>query len=647
MDSEKGSIGIDLPTLFMVSVVADAISSYLSDDDIRFLYGTCKYFRDWSSKKLTRGVDGKKPRLAYTEAQLHTSPQALKLCPAMLARHEVGPVSLEAQCAYGHVETYKFLCNSPQATKYFKPTDNFAEKITTASARGYTKLIEYMTDTFNLAEIPLESSDFINMKIIADSIKKGCENGHLGVVKRLCSVYATQLPKCHRRTYYNLAPSLEKACENQHTDVIMWAHEAHKMPKPIFVLPAYHIVHLLVVACAHNNSKIRDWICKTDINIAEKVKTMQATLTFLTKVCKTGHLDAIKWWHQMFKVTSDNINPETKVEFVHNACINGHLHIIQWMCKVLKLDVKNPNWAEGAVFRACANGHLHIVQWLTHAMFDFGRDNDCDTLKRACIEACRHGHIATAQWLCDITNMTASDFKRLYSRGMPEYGIHRSRPMGAILGIQWASELFALNINKLSSNFFHTILEMHHTIIEEATSKGDLRLIQELWKDFTMVNTYNRIVPMSSSDLVSFRKVILLEACKYGHLHVVQWLYETGTSVGLDDLKPDSDQALTNACTYGHLRMIQDLCTKFGLNVKSMKHENNKIIDTLLAVSCVEGHLHVARWLHVECNFTADDVAAVGYASVAPYMERPHPPIMRWLQMEFKVTPQDVQIQSS
>jgi hypothetical protein len=296
MDSEEGSIIIGLPGLFRITVVADMISSRLSDDDLRFLYGTCRYFRHWSSEKLAERAGGEAPRLAYTEEQLHTSPQTLKLSSAMLYRHKMGLAPLVARCAYGHAETYKFLHNSPKFTEFCKPADDFAQRITFASEKGYFKVLEYLLKQFSVRW----GEPLLETKEIEISIAKACENGHLAIAKWLCEACRTPLCGIEKGT---LLSALMEACANRHTDTVFWMH------KTVGATGFSHefMVLLLAEACACDHPEIRDWICESNTSIVDMVKTHIGTTHFLEKASITGHLHAIEWWDQKFKISREDI----------------------------------------------------------------------------------------------------------------------------------------------------------------------------------------------------------------------------------------------------------------------------------------------------------------------------------------------------
>ena len=82
---------------------------------------------------------------------------------------------------------------------------------------------------------------------------------------------------------------------------------------------------------------------------------------------------------------------------------------------------------------------------------------------------------------------------------------------------------------------------------------------------------------------------LMLGAAMNGHLHVMQWLYENGSS--LTDRTDSYESCLTYACKYGHLETIKWLVEK-GCSVNDM----NKYGTCVMIAACYK-KIEVVEWL--------------------------------------------------
>lgn len=541
---------MDLLQLFNYVIVADRIFSFLSDDDLRFLYGTCRIFRDACFNELRK----KGGSLVYTKAQLYISPQALKLSPKILYNHEVGRVSLEAQCAYGHVVTYKYICES--LSKYCKPSDSLAQKITIAAEKGYFEMLKHTFD--------LDSIHSVNIPHLVVNI---CKQGRLDIAKWLCEKCNISLHKV------GLEPT--ELCANHHTDIMLWLYD--KMPH---LFTKKRKAKLLALACANNNIMIR--------NLMHELDTKNEVHTFLSEITTTGHLCAVIWWYETFGIKVEDILSQDN--FIANICRKGHIQLAQWLYKTFDLI---DHFTKNVLDYACMGGHLHVMQWLVSVT-----NPDIYTLKQECYMSYNYGHMSLTQWLCEKSKLTALNYTSFHNMAMTN-NLYKYADFGVTQISYWFHQHFTLKLRP----------EAGMILLTKAITNGELHIIQWIWhackshhdfmdKVLTNAAKYGHLhVVRWAYETEHFTRpftgTIFCIACRGWHLHIMEYL-NTQFNLLTKANHKNILTLLSMSCSKGDLKTARWLHTKFKFTTEDIRANNYLIHRT----SCI--HSHIIRWLNME-----------------------------------------------
>ena len=83
----------------------------------------------------------------------------------------------------------------------------------------------------------------------------------------------------------------------------------------------------------------------------------------------------------------------------------------------------------------------------------------------------------------------------------------------------------------------------------------------------------------------------IYDACKYGHIEVLEWLKKSGQIY-----ENDKNNIISKACEYGHVKILNWLKNS-GYKIKSFPYY----------IDCASygGHIHILKWLH---NYDIDNI---------------------------------------
>ena len=83
----------------------------------------------------------------------------------------------------------------------------------------------------------------------------------------------------------------------------------------------------------------------------------------------------------------------------------------------------------------------------------------------------------------------------------------------------------------------------------------------------------------------------IYDACKYGHIEVLEWLKKSGQIY-----ENDKNNIISKACEYGHVKILNWLKNS-GYKIKSLPYY----------IDCASygGHIHILKWLH---NYDIDNI---------------------------------------
>lgn len=262
--------------------------------------------------------------------------------------------------------------------------------------------------------------------------------------------------------------------------------------------------------------------------------------------CKSGKLDFLRWSHETFGITAEDVKNDDCDAARDNcgegqfalclACEGGHLGVVKWLHATFALV--DDCAGEIALRRACEGGHLELVKWLC-SMVEFGSTAGSLALCRAC----RCGHLEVAKYLHVVFKFGADDVRdscwlRLACEG------------GHLKVAKWVHTTFGITDGDSKYNF---------------------------WLHF---------------------------ACEGGNLEVVKWLHETFRFTAASARKYNNS-ALLYACGGGHLEVAKWLHATFGFTADDARADNNYALWR----AWKNGHREVALWLYKTFELTGDDVA--------------------------------------
>lgn len=158
--------------------------------------------------------------------------------------------------------------------------------------------------------------------------------------------------------------------------------------------------------------------------------------------------------------------------------------------------------------------------------------------------------------------------------------------------------------------------------LKEACKRGHLHVMQWI----------QSIFKLSKHDL----SYAFQWACASGYLQIAQWLHVTYHLTPLD-AKQLENYALRWSCAYGHLNVVQWLHVTFGLTILDVRSNPD-----ILSGVCCGGRLNILRWLVTTFGLTIADIRTRNYDAIYWADSNGHLSIIRWLHNWFGITAREI-----
>jgi hypothetical protein len=247
----------------------------------------------------------------------------------------------------------------------------------------------------------------------------------------------------------------------------------------------------------------------------------------LVKACAGGHLDAVKFLCDTFKLTVADVERGDGAA-LQAAAAGGHLAVVTYLCKNYELTA-----GRGAFAQAVKCGHVAVAEKL-HT-YKLTGTNVREGAAAALPTACELGNAGMVHFLCERFRLTLQDV-----------GAHTSRALAA------AAAQGCLDIVTYLCEHLRLAGEgdgVWSGALWAAAGAGHLAVVQYVCNHFVL----------TSRDLCLKRSRAVRRAAE-GHLAVVVYLCERGAADG-----DAAARALRVATKGGHLNVARYLCARFDL----------------------------------------------------------------------------------
>ena len=142
----------------------------------------------------------------------------------------------------------------------------------------------------------------------------------------------------------------------------------------------------------------------------EKIVIPSNNIFFVNTAIEYGHLQILKWFHNLEKKIHCNPHFSAREYFLDDAVQYGHLNIIKWLLKLKNNDPYHcaEKFEIMYIYMAIKHGDLNIIKWITK----LDRDNPFypvnpkifDHFRYLIDEATKHGKLHIVKWLCKNRN---------------------------------------------------------------------------------------------------------------------------------------------------------------------------------------------------------------------------------------------------
>lgn len=165
----------------------------------------------------------------------------------------------------------------------------------------------------------------------------------------------------------------------------------------------------------------------------------------------------------------------------------------------------------------------------------------------------------------------------------------------------------------------------------EACKGGHMSIIQWLVDSFGVTND---IVNSTAS------KSPFYQACKKGHNHVLEWMFNNFT-ISNDTVMRSN--IFRHVCGYGHYYTARWLVEKFNLSMAHIRGIGDHLhFDDLAFVNaCSGGYLDIAQWYANITDMTRTDIRLNSNAALFAACRSDNVELVKWMVGHFKLQPKD------
>lgn len=282
--------------------------------------------------------------------------------------------------------------------------------------------------------------------------------------------------------------------------------------------------------------------------------------------CVCDHIPLLRFLWEM----ADQKDIETCAKYFKVACEHGNLSMVQWFLKQMNQFTWSPTYDYNRHFKtifnnafwcACLNNQLSVVLWL-NTQFPCKKFIDYYLLVCMCA---KDDKLEIFRWLVKHYGdpSVAKKYESEIFRIACENGCYRI--------VRWMMSL---------DESFRPDPHIHHNrAFKLACRNGHFKLARYLWDQF--IKPTGQIVNLND---------IIDDACCYGYLHILQFIYVIQPSHPLD-LRAHHDLPFRSACQMGHLPVAQWLL-KMDPTIDHRCWNDQPFIN-----ACKNNHLHVTSWL--------------------------------------------------
>jgi ankyrin repeat protein len=264
------------------------------------------------------------------------------------------------------------------------------------------------------------------------------------------------------------------------------------------------------------------------------------TAKLLDNFCKSGELDAMKYFVKVFKISKSYFNKDHLI----TACFRGHLNVVMYLHDEIGLTSIDK---DTALNYACNGGYIDLVKYLVEV---FGLTlNEYRAFKANIVYIVIYARsMEILEYLKKKLNLNADD-----ARLNENEALYESCSMGCFDFVKYLIEDFGLDGDDVASS--------EYLPLRIACSDGHLDIVKYL------VNTFNL-------QIESFRmghNYTLINTCIGGHFDSVKYLFENGYD--LTDVQFESCKPFYCACSYGHLDIVKYFVDKVVLTLEKSGEE--------------------------------------------------------------------------
>lgn len=387
-------------------VICDNIFNYLSDDDLRFVFGVCKTLNHRAYYELKKRNGGKEPRLMYTKKTLYMSLDLLREYPNVVSMNRKRTKWHEELCAYGNVETFKYIMGGSDMINdryydmsckygYLELLKYLTEKrqhndpirlIKTAGCHGHVHITKWICDKFNLMGLWLN-----NM------VLEACKYGHTEILKWVFD---------NHRSIYHPGVCMMHACEKGHLEIVkILARQGDGYVgdgfQKAFLNNHMHVVRFL---CTHEQCKVSQDMLNT-LSVINDVPTLKDLLAVYQKpdtrkmfhlACEYGCAKVLNLLISNYAYTMDDVREGLQLT-------NGHSSVVKILQAKFGFKAEE---VKTALKKSFENQDLGLAKWLYHRCDISTEDvKDLGVLR----SACEHGNLDMVKWLYESFNLTVDD----------------------------------------------------------------------------------------------------------------------------------------------------------------------------------------------------------------------------------------------